>query len=241
MRSDLQASSRGTWLFIYLFHFIYLYRIVEKNIVLIKLRSCWVGWCYALENDNNYVQGKFAVSTSGSIDRSTILLLLVVHAIGHREGSVSYVEESSCLEQGMIGDDKDLSGKVCVKWKDNEFERQVGSESLIPRGGAIHAQATVTRRRELSSTTEKSTDTPGSVDSLLRHVEITGDFDFLKITTTETTFLPVKTTPESQHARTSNERNKVAPQVKCSWKRNKPKVMSTQRIPTSCIVAVEIA
>ena len=47
-------------LFIYLFHFIYLYRIVEKNIVLIKLRSCWVGWCYALENDNNYVQGKTA-------------------------------------------------------------------------------------------------------------------------------------------------------------------------------------
>ena len=78
-------------------------------------------------------------------------------------------------------------------------------------------------------------------DSLLRHVEITGDFDFLKITTTETTFLPVKSTPESQHARTSNERNKVAPQVKCSWKRNKPKVMSTQRFPTSCFVAVEIA
>ena len=95
VRSDLHASSRGTWL--------------------------------------------FAVSTSGSIDRSTILLL-VVHAIGHREGSVSYVEESSCLEQGMIGDDKDFSGKVCVKWKDTEFERQVRSESLIPRGGAIRVK-----------------------------------------------------------------------------------------------------
>ena len=88
--------------------------------------------------------------------------------------------------------------------------------------------------------TEKSTNTPESADSLLRHVEITGDFDF-KITTTETTFLPVKSTAESQHARTSNERNKVALQVKCSWKRNKPKVMSTQRIQTSCIVAVKIA
>ena len=46
VRSDLQASSCGTW--------------------------------------------PFAVCTFGSIDRSTIL-----HAVGHREGSVSYVEESS--------------------------------------------------------------------------------------------------------------------------------------------------
>ena len=53
--------------------------------------------------------------------------------------------------------------------------------------------------------------------------------------------MPVKSTAESQHARTSTERNKVAPQVKCSWKLNKPKFMSTQRIPTSCIVAVKIA
>ena len=53
----------------------------------------------------------------------------------------------------MIGDDKDFSGKVCLKWKDTEFERQVlvRSESLIPRGDVIHAQATVTQRRELSS------------------------------------------------------------------------------------------
>ena len=48
----------------------------------------------------------------------------------------------------MIGDDKDFSGKVCVKWKDTEFERQVrsSSESLITRGEAIHAQATVSNR-----------------------------------------------------------------------------------------------
>ena len=52
------------------------------------------------------------------------------------------------IEQGMIGDDKDFSGKVCLKWKDTEFERQVRSESLIPRGDAIHAQATVTQRAE---------------------------------------------------------------------------------------------
>ena len=50
----------------------------------------------------------------------------------------------------------------------------------------------------------------------------------------------MKSTAESQHPRSSNERNKSAPQVKCSWKRNKPEVMSTQRIPSSCIVAVKI-
>ena len=77
----------------------------------------------------------FAVSTSGSIDRSTIL-----HAVGRREGSVFTLKK--VLEQGMIGDDSDFSGKVCVKWKDTDFEPQVRSESLIPRGDAIHAQAT---------------------------------------------------------------------------------------------------
>ena len=50
------------------------------------------------------------------------------------------------LEQGMIGDDKDFSGKVCLKWKDTEFERQVRSESLILRCDATHAQATVSNR-----------------------------------------------------------------------------------------------
>ena len=46
----------------------------------------------------------------------------------------------------MIGDDKDFSGKVCVKWKDTEFERKVQSESLITRGDAIHTQASVSNR-----------------------------------------------------------------------------------------------
>ena len=43
---------------------------------------------------------------------------------------------NKALAQGMIGDDKDFLGKVCVKWKDTEFERKVRSESLIPRGDA---------------------------------------------------------------------------------------------------------
>ena len=41
----------------------------------------------------------------------------------------------------------------------------------------------------------------------------------LNIATTETTFLPVKSTAESQYARTTNERNMVAlQQVKCNRK-----------------------
>ena len=126
----------------------------------------------------------FAVSTSGSIDRSTILhATIAVSDIG----KALFLTLKKALEQGMIGDDKDFSGKVCVKWKDTEFERQVRSESLIPRGDAIYAQATVSNRNvaegALPELPRKSTNTPGSADSLLRHVEITGDFDFLKITT----------------------------------------------------------
>ena len=64
-----------------------------------------------------------------------------------------------------------------------DFEPQVRSESLIPRGDAIHAQATVisatvARRGELSLSNERSTSTPGSADSLLSHEEIMGNFDF---------------------------------------------------------------
>ena len=61
-------------------------------------------------------------------------------------GKARFLTLKNVLEQGMIGDDKDFSGKVCLKWKDTEFERQVRSESLIPRGDAIHAQATVSNR-----------------------------------------------------------------------------------------------
>ena len=94
VRSDLQASSCGTW--------------------------------------------PFAVSTSGSIDRSTILQYMQSDI-----GKALFLTLKKALEQCMIGNDKDFSGKVCVKWKDTEFERQVEvrSESLIPRGDAIHAQA----------------------------------------------------------------------------------------------------
>ena len=57
-------------------------------------------------------------------------------------GMALFLTLKKALEQGMIGNDKDFSGKVCVKWKDTEFERQVEvrSERLIPRGDAIHAQ-----------------------------------------------------------------------------------------------------
>ena len=69
-----------------------------------------------------------------------------------------------------------------MKWKDTEFERQVRSESLIPRGDAIHARATVSNRNAaegaLLEQPRSRQKPPGSADSLLRHVEITGDFDF---------------------------------------------------------------
>ena len=61
-------------------------------------------------------------------------------------GKALFLTLKKALEQGMIGDDKDFSGKVCVKWKETEFERHVGRESLIPCGDAIHAQATVSNR-----------------------------------------------------------------------------------------------
>ena len=64
------------------------------------------------------------------------------------------------------------------------FERQVRSESLIPRGDAIHAQVTVSNRcaaeraLELLEQPRSRQNTPRNADSLLSHVEITGDFDF---------------------------------------------------------------
>ena len=61
-------------------------------------------------------------------------------------GKALFLTLKKALEQGLIGDNKDFLGKVCVKWKDTEFERQVHSESLVPRGDAIHAQATVSNR-----------------------------------------------------------------------------------------------
>ena len=78
----------------------------------------------------------FAVSSSGSIDRS----------MQSDVGRAMFLTLKKALEQGMIGDDKDFSGKACVKWNDTEFERQVRSESLIPRSDALLAQATVSNR-----------------------------------------------------------------------------------------------
>ena len=61
----------------------------------------------------------FAVSTFGSIDRPTILHICMQSDIG----KALFLTLKKALEQGMIGDDKDYSGKVCLKWKDTEFER----------------------------------------------------------------------------------------------------------------------
>ena len=62
------------------------------------------------------------------------------------------------------------------------MERQARSKSLIPRGDASNRQQPYTRAAEGASprvlVPEKSTNTLGSADSLLSHVEITDDFDF---------------------------------------------------------------
>ena len=51
--------------------------------------------------------------------------------------------------------------------------------------------------------------TQGKADSLLSHVEIKGDFDFKDpAQRRKPFFLPVKSTAESQHARTSIERTR---------------------------------
>ena len=110
------------------------------------------------------------------------------------------------LEQGMIGDNKDFSGKVA--WKDNKFERQVRSESLIPRGDAIHAQVTVSNRTAAEGTLleqPRSRQTPQEVLILCLVTWKSRATSILKITTTETISVPVKSTAESQHSRTSKE------------------------------------
>ena len=50
-------------------------------------------------------------------------------------------------------------------------------------------------------------------EALLEHPRSRQTLEEVKITTTEATFLPMKSTAESQHAHTSNERNKVVLQV----------------------------
>ena len=53
----------------------------------------------------------FAVSTSGSIDRSTI-----IHAVG----KALFLSLNKALEQGMVGDDKDF------------FQNIIGSAEALP-------------------------------------------------------------------------------------------------------------
>ena len=166
-----------------------------------------------------------AVSSSGSIDRSTIL-----HAVGRREGSVSYVGKSSWAghdwrRQGLFREGlREVEGHWV--WATGSL----GSESLIPHGDALHAQATVSNHcaaEEDLLEQPRSRQTPKEVPILCLVTEKSQATSTLKITTNENHFLACEI------ARTSNERNKVALQVKCSWKRNKPKVMSTQRILTA--------
>ena len=95
--------------------------------------------------------------------------------------------------------------------------------------------ATVARRRELWSSTRE-------VDESLKEklipcwvTENSRVTSVLKITTTETTFLSVKSTAESQHARTSIKRTRKRCQLCATCPR------STRRIPTLCIVAIKRA
>ena len=78
----------------------------------------------------------------------------------------------------MIGDDKDFFRESLRTWKDTEFERQVRIESLIPRGDVSNRRQPYRAGGSSPRAREKSTNTPGSADSLLSHAEITGDFDF---------------------------------------------------------------
>ena len=128
-----------------------------------------------------------------------------------------------------------------MKWKDTEFERQVRSESLIPCGHAIHAaQATVTRRRELSSSNREVDNSPGSADSLLRHVEITGDFDFSKPDHNDGDHFLACEIDSRVAALTYLERKKQGSAASKEQLEAQP-ANACRRIPTSCIVAVKIA
>ena len=140
------------------FHF----PIGRKRATWVSMAGCDCSWestenCQRAQRYAGFVVWHLAlcVSTSGSIDRLTILHAAAVVRQNFRKALF--------LEQGTIGDDKDFSGKVCVKWKDSEFERQVRSESLNPLSSRRCKQpsATVARRRGSSPrATEKSTNTP---------------------------------------------------------------------------------
>ena len=82
------------------------------------------------------------------------------------------------LSREWLETTRTFSGKICIKWKDTEFERQVRSESLTPRGDASNRRQQYRGGGSSPRATEKSTNTTGSADSLLGHVEITGDFNF---------------------------------------------------------------
>ena len=77
-------------------------------------------------------------------------------------------------------------------------------------------QATVSNRSAAEGALlehPRSSQTPQEVLILCLVTKKSRATSILKITTTKTTFLPVKSTAESQHASTTNERNKVALQL----------------------------
>ena len=164
---------------------------------------------------------QFAVSTSGSSDRS-IDDRTCTRTSG-QEGSVSYCW-ANLLSRALLETTKIFAGKVCVKWKDT----WVWATMIPPKRKFYSA-----RRCKQPSTTVAQLS--GRLSSSIREVdkhsrkcwftffaELYWNHGRLRITSIETTFLPVNLTAESQHA--SIERNKGALQVKCSWKRNLPKV-----------------
>ena len=112
------------------------FQLRRNRAIWVSLAACACRWestenCRRAQRDlqvSSCGTWPFAVSSSGSIDRSTIL-----HAAESDVGRALFLTLKKALAQGMIGDDKDFTGKVCVKWKDTEFERQARSESLIPR------------------------------------------------------------------------------------------------------------
>ena len=136
-----------------------------------------------------------------SVDRQSL------RVVGRREGSASYVGRSSWAghdwrRQGY------LQGRSAWRWRTLECERRwyLQIESLVPRAAMQAAVGHRGARRELSLCTRE-------VDEALKEMlipcwvmENSQVTLILKLTTTETAFLSVKSTAESQHARASIER-----------------------------------
>ena len=111
-----------------------------------------------------------------------------------------------------------------MKWKDTEFERLLRIESLIPCDDASNRRQPYRGGGNSPRAPEKSTNTPGSADSLLSHAEINGDFDF-ELSNDGNHFLACEIVSRVA-ARTYHERKKQgsAATSKVQLERNMPKV-----------------